>query len=413
MRKFLRELFLENIPRKLVAILTAIIIFLFVNQSLTTSKTVNNISVRLINVPSQKTVEGLMSNGYLLKKVSLTLSGKKSSLEEISAQDIEIVIDVGQRKESFTTTITEKNLVSLNPQVKINRDIRKVSTRQLYIQILNLITEKIPVYLLKPSGEAPKGYQFVDINPHVVFVDVMGPEETIRKLKSQGLIKIYNLSDISQDDLDSLHAPSGKTDVVSYTIPLDQRYVYIPSVAPDKKFYFENPTDALKIDFLRTQILPIDAKLPVTYFIPTRHPKEVDVSQVGIVETSLVSTYNDIKVLTPKIFAKNVSQPFLEIVQYMMEIVVCPPILLGQRPSWSLELIGSKDLEDRYVTRMLQETSQKQSDQSEMIRRELYKNRFRLYMNQMVLTLEDGTPLDFTIQFKGSKIYLQQKADAS
>jgi len=64
MRQFLQELFLENIPRKLVAILTAIIIFFFVNQSLTVTKVVNNVSIRLINIPPQKTVEGLLPNGY-------------------------------------------------------------------------------------------------------------------------------------------------------------------------------------------------------------------------------------------------------------------------------------------------------------------------------------------------------------
>lgn len=54
MRQFLQELFLENIPRKLVAILTAIIIFFFVNQSLTVTKVVNNVSIRLINIPPPK-----------------------------------------------------------------------------------------------------------------------------------------------------------------------------------------------------------------------------------------------------------------------------------------------------------------------------------------------------------------------
>jgi hypothetical protein len=34
-------------------------------------------------------------------------------------------------------------------------------------------------------------------------------------------------------------------------------------------------------------------------------------------------------------------------------------------------------------------------------------------MNQMVLTLEDGTPLDFNIQYKNYKITLLLKSDAS
>jgi hypothetical protein len=414
MRQFLQELFLENIPRKLVAILTAIIIFFFVNQSLTVTKVVNNVSIRLVNIPPQKTVEGLLPNGYLLKKIALTLNGKKSSLEEISSTDIEVVIDLTGKKESFTATITEKNLVSLNPQIKIARDIRKVSTRQVYIQLQNLVTDKIPVYLLKPSGEAPKGFQFVDIQPHVVFVEVTGPDDLIRKLKGQGLVKVFNLNDISPEDLDGVAVKAAKNDVVAFTTPLDQRFVYIPSIAPDKKFYFDPNSEKIKIDFLRTQILPVEAKIPLTFFVPTKHPKEIDVTQISIQESNVVTSMNEMKVLALKVYAKNVSQPFLETVQSMMQIVVVPPILLGQRATWSIEFIASKDLEDKYVTRMVQESSTtRQNDQPELVKRELYRNRFRNYMNQMVLTGDDGIPLDFSIQFKGSKILVQQKSDAS
>lgn len=413
MKQFLRDLFFENIPRKLVAILTAIIIFFFVNQSLTVTKVVNNVSIRLINIPAQKTVDGLLPNGYLTKKIALTLNGKKSSLEEISSTDFEVVIDLTGKKESFTATITEKNLVSLNPQLKITRDIRKVSTRQIFIQLLNLVVDKVPVYLLKPTGEAPKGYQYVDIHPHVVFVDVTGPDELIKKLKGQGLVKVLSLNDISIEDLDGIAAKTSKNDVLSYNVPLDQCFVYIPTLTPDKKFYFDPSSEKIKIDFLRTQSLMIDAKIPVSFYVPSKHPKEIDVTQISIQESPSVTTLMDIKVLSPKIFAKNVSQPFLETVQSMMQVIVVPPILLGQRPSWSIEFIGSKDLEEKYVTRMIQESSTRQNDQPESIRRELYKSRFRNYMNQMVLTLEDGTLLDFSIQFKNSKITLLSKSDAS
>jgi hypothetical protein len=413
MKQFLHDLFFENIPRKLVAILTAIIIFFFVNQSLTVTKVVNNVSIRLINIPSQKTVEGLLPNGYLIKKIALTLNGKKSALEELSSTDLEVVIDLTAKKESFTATITEKNLISLNPQIKIARDIRKVSTRQVFIQLLNLVAEKVPVYLLKPSGEAPKGYQYVDIHPHMVFVDVTGPDDLIKKLKGQGLVKVLSLSDISSEDLDGIASKTSKNDVITYNVPLDQCYVYIPSLAPDKKFYFDPSSEKVKIDFLRTQSLFVEAKIPVTFFIPSKHPKEIDVTQISIQESPSVTTFMDVKVLAPKIYAKNVSQPFLETVQSMMQLIVVPPLLLGQRPSWSLEFIGSKELEEKYVTRMIQESSARLNDQPEAIRRELYKSRFRNYMNQMVLTLEDGTPLDFNIQYKNYKITLLSKSDAS
>jgi hypothetical protein len=278
---------------------------------------------------------------------------------------------------------------------------------------LNLVAEKVPVYLLKPSGEAPKGYQYVDIHPHMVFVDVTGPDDLIKKLKGQGLVKVLSLSDISSEDLDGIASKTSKNDVITYNVPLDQCYVYIPSLAPDKKFYFDPSSEKVKIDFLRTQSLFVETKIPVTFFIPSKHPKEIDVTQISMQESPSVTTFMDVKVLAPKIYAKNVSQPFLETVQSMMQLIVVPPLLLGQRPSWSLEFIGSKELEEKYVTRMIQESSARLNDQPEAIRRELYKARFRNYMNQMVLTLEDGTPLDFNIQYKNYKITLLLKSDAS
>jgi hypothetical protein len=358
-------------------------------------------------------VEGLLPNGYLSKKIALTLNGKKSSLEEISSTDIEVVLDLSGKKESFTAQITEKNLFSLNPQIKIARDIRKVSTRQLYIQLLNLVSDKIPVYLLKPSGEAPKGYQFVDIHPHMVFVDVTGPDEIIKKLKVQGLVKVFSLNDISLEDLDGIASNTSKNDVLTYNVPLDQCFVYIPSIAPDKKFYFDPTSEKVKIDFLKTQNLPLDTKIPVTFFVPSKHPKEIDVSQISIQENSVVTALMNQKVLAPKLYAKNVSQPFLDTIQSMMQVVVVPPILLGQRPSWSVEFIGLKDLEERYINKMIQESSiTRNNDQPESIKRGLYKSRFRNYASQLVLTLEDGTPLDFSIQFKNTKITLLLKTDA-
>ena len=77
METILTRLFFHNWQQKLVALIAALIIWLFVNHSIIDSKTIANIPVRVVNMPSDKTILGLMPNGVLSKRISLTLSGKK------------------------------------------------------------------------------------------------------------------------------------------------------------------------------------------------------------------------------------------------------------------------------------------------------------------------------------------------
>ena len=53
--------------------------------------------------------------------------------------------------------------------------ISRVSPYDMIIRQSKLVTEKIPVLVTQPIGEAPKGYQFLDVWPYQLFVTVTRP----------------------------------------------------------------------------------------------------------------------------------------------------------------------------------------------------------------------------------------------
>jgi len=93
MRTLLKNLFISNWPRKCLSVILAIAIWFLVNKSLTTTKTIINVPVRIENIPPGKTVEGVQSNGLLNRRVNLTLTGNKQLLEDLNANDVQVVFD--------------------------------------------------------------------------------------------------------------------------------------------------------------------------------------------------------------------------------------------------------------------------------------------------------------------------------
>ena len=108
------------------------------------SKTLSNIPVRISNVPTNKTVEGLQSNGYLSRRITLNLQGNKNLLEELTANDLEVVIDAADKSEEWIASLSKKNLVPLNPDIDLSKGISKVSHQSFIIRLTKLMTRRSP-----------------------------------------------------------------------------------------------------------------------------------------------------------------------------------------------------------------------------------------------------------------------------
>ena len=145
MKSILQQLFLSNWQIKIASLILAVIIWLIVNQSLVTSRTLSNIPVRIINIPAGKTIVDLQSNGTLTKRISLTVVCNKTLIDELTSNDLEVVIDLDNQKTTseWYTTVTRRNLVSLNPEINLVKGVSRVSPANVHIRLTKLISEKI------------------------------------------------------------------------------------------------------------------------------------------------------------------------------------------------------------------------------------------------------------------------------
>lgn len=88
----------QNIYKKIVALIAAVVIWAIVSQSITTSKVFARVPVRIVNLPQDKTIRGLMPNGTLDRKISVTLTGRKDTIDQITSSDFEVIVDATGRK---------------------------------------------------------------------------------------------------------------------------------------------------------------------------------------------------------------------------------------------------------------------------------------------------------------------------
>ncbi len=409
MRTLLRRIFIDNWFRKLISFILALIIWFVLDQSLTATKTIPNVGIRVINIPEGQTISGLQSNGLLNKKATMTLTGKKSILEDLNANDFEIVIDSSTKSGEWITSITKKHLVSLNPELNLPLHISKVGTKNLIIRLVPLAKEKIPVYVTKPIGEPPKGYQFLDVWPYHLTLPVSGPEETIKQLKSRGLKLTFNLSDITANDLDKLHDCPNHRNVISFPVPQEWKTLLLPNISEKPIALDDAESKYLRIDFIRAEMIPIKFSVPVSLYVPP-DTQNSNLQALALGNSELVETKRGVKILSNQMYAKGVSETFLNVVKDMMEICV---ILNSSEKrggfQWSVQFVNPKLLEDRYVSMMITDLFDEEiRDMQPRFREEYLRNRFRNYMNRLQLYTKDEKSLDFSFEVKGKEVLMKE-----
>ncbi|MCH9630829.1 MAG: hypothetical protein S4CHLAM37_08350 [Chlamydiia bacterium] len=411
MKSLIIRIFIQNWPRKLISLILAIIVWFVVSQSMATTKTISNIGIRILNIPEGKTVEGLQSNGLLQKRVTLTLSGNKNLLDELTSNDIEVVIDAVNQRKEWIATISKKNLLSLNPDINLTRRINKISHKNFIIKLTNLVTERIPVIITQPIGQAPKGYQFLDIWPYQLNLNISGPEDVVKEVKNRGIKLTFNLNDISESQLDDLQSSSSKqSDVVSFFVPKHWKHVSIPILStspitiddPDAKF--------LRIDFVRSELIPINHPIPISLFVPPHLILALNPQKLGIVSNEMIENKNGIKLINQPLYAKGVSELFLETISDMIGItVIANPKPDQNQLDWTVQFINPKVLEDRYVSTLLSDSSDEDlHDLQPKVREEYLRNRFRSYMNRFTLYRPDFKRFKLDIEMQGNKINITE-----
>ena len=405
MKTLLIRIFLENWQRKGVSLILAVIVWMVLSHSITVTKTMHNIPVRIKNLPAEKTIEGMQTNGLLNKRISLVLSGKQDDFEHLSDGNLEAVIDASDKNSDWVAVIDKQNLISLNSEFDPEKMISKVIPYEMTIHPCKRVTEKIPVLITKPIGDCPKGYQFIDIWPYQLQLTVNGPEETVKQLKSRGVKLTFNLNDIDPSSLNNL--PSAN-DEVSYFVPNEWKKIFLPQISNVPLEIDDPATTALRIDFSREDLLAIECPIPVLVYFPPKFSNTINPETYHIALNEFIVKKNGLKVLSVPLYAKGVSRTFLETVKDMMQLVIiAAPKSERESLLWNIQCIHPTELEDRYLAKMLSDTSSEFSDIQPHLREEYLRNRFRSYMNRFRLYNSKKEKLSLQIELQASAISIK------
>ncbi len=415
----LKNAITSNFQHKVFALLAAILIWAVVNKSITSTRVFTRVPIRVVNVPTDKTIRGLMPNNILDRRITLTLTGTRDVIDRLETQDFEVVIDAADKNDDWIVHVGKKNLVSLNPDIDLMRNVSQVSHGELIVQICPLITEKIPVFILPPRGDSPDGYQFLDVWPHKLTHIVSGPEDDVRKLQEKGIELVFDLSNITKADLDQLRIDEGSdSDEVSYFVPDAWKKVQIPFLNNLKQEINGPEARHLRIDFLRKELLPLDRSIPVRVFYPLSSIADVNQKTLPLSLGGLLEMQNEEFLLSGTFYSSDVSRLFLDIVRDRLEIVIIAPEVIrdNETLSWDVDFVDPHQLEDLYVAKLMstehtQDTTSAQSQvlQKHQTERELYfRNLFREYMQRFVVYAGKDAPLNLNPKITSGKIVVEE-----
>jgi len=397
--------------RKAMSIVLAIIVWFFVDQSLTTTKTIDNIAVRISQLPPGLTLEGGNHNGLLNRRISLNLTGNKTFLEELSANDFEVQIEAPLNEVEWLPKITKKNLTPVKPGLDLNKAIAKVNSKNFVVKLTKLMKEKIPIIITKPIGEPPKGYQYVDVWPYQLSATIWGPEEVVKYYKTNGVKKTFNLSEISKEQLDTLLSTSKENgnDEVSFFIPDSWKKIEIPSLSEFPFIIDDDESKNLRIAFIRSDLYSINASIPVSLFYPEQHLDTLNPQTLHLLPGKLLRLSGGVLFVEKTLFAKNVSKQFLDTVRNMLQItIIAAPKSETTHLLWSLQLINPRLLEDRYVAIRMADISSEERVGKPKLREEFLRNLFRNYANRLQLYSSEKSPFLFQAEIQDGKVILTE-----
>ena len=351
----IKKILFQNFSRKVFSIGAAFVIWLFVNYSIITTQEFSDLPVRIVNLPQGKTMRGLMPNGILDHRLSVTLTGKKDVLEHLNDKDLEIVIDVANNGDEWIEMLDKKNIVSLNPDIDLIHNISKVDHPEFIMKLSSLITEKVPIYFRSPKGEPPEGYQFLDIFPQRLSQTLTGPEEDIRKLQEEGLEITFDFSHITKDQLDVLHQQAAPhSDEVSLPVPDSWKVVPIPYLHGLKQEVNGPEAKHLRIDFLRNELLPLERDIPIWVFYPLLNLSTMNPLTMPLLPNKWIVDKYGVTVISRPLFVSDVSRLFLDIVRDRIEVVIIADTTNANRTlRWEVQVIDPQALEENYVSQLL------------------------------------------------------------
>ncbi len=417
MENLIPHTFNHDWKRKFIALMGAIAVWLFVNQTITATKTISSVPIRVINLPQDKTIQGLLPNGILNRRVTLTLTGTKDVVDTLEPSDLEVVIDTAHQPEEWVLQVNKKNLVSLNPEVDLLRHIKSVANNEFVVKMSRVITRPVPVIIKPPAEAAPEGYQFLDIWPQNLSQTVTGPAEQVEQLEERGFHLTFDLSQITKAQLDAMKGSSQtfRDDEVGFIVPDSWKIVTVPFESDLPQAINDPRATNLQITFLRKELIPIPNELPVRVFYPTELNKTLNPISRPLKPSSLIQQTNGMQFLNRKLLAGGASRLFVDIIRDSIEIVItAAPEAEREFLQWSLEFINQRELEDTFVALFMTDHSTHGSENSEAARKResRLRRRFREYVRELTLYSSASDSLSLEAKMTSTGIVINDMSSA-
>ncbi|WP_100934006.1 YbbR-like domain-containing protein [Candidatus Chlamydia corallus] len=409
MIKFLSQLFIRNWPRKVVSLGFAIIIWILVGQSVTITRTLTNVPVRIVDLNPDQTVLGLQKNGFLIKKVSLTITGNKNTVQDLRSSNLEVVVSAANHTESWIATIDKHNLVSVDHEINLRKDIHSVDANDIFVRLTQYVTEDILLTITTPIGSPPKGYEYLDVWPKYLNQKVSGPKEYVNALKEQDLELTFNLNKISFEELERNRIAQGNHDEIIFPIPKEWKKILIP---------FENTyvdlndpqADFLRLLFLKRECIPLNLNLPVFLFFPVTFIQTINPLEYTLDPVPPIISNHGIYQINIPLYVKDVSRQFLDVVKNNMALTIVMPS--PHDPSsinWAIEFLDEKTLENTFLQTIIAQEHGILHDIA-LIDEAGIRHRFREYLRKLALFTSDGESLNLVAKIKNNKVVIQTKS---
>ncbi len=409
------QLIANHWKQKLIAIVIAVVAWWFVNQSINETKTLVGVPIRIINLQPNKTIDGLLPNGILKRRATITVSGTKKVIESLEPGDIEVILDADNAPNEWLVQISKKNIISLNPNIDLSKSIKSTSSQEFIIKLSKFVTTKVPIEVEQPVGNIPRSYMFLGIWPEKLMQTLSGPEEQVEKVKLEGLELIFNLNNITKEDLASLKPPETgafSDDVIYFKVPTSWKKVYIPFLNPPFQPINDPNAEQMWIEFLRKKFIPLETPLPIHVYYPTEHLGQVNPKTFTLQTNELIDIKDGIPFLNMNVYAYEVSQLFIQIVKDYIEIsIIALPQENGTSLKWSVEFIQPQILENRYVA-FLSKQYRENSPHGGLpnaSNEEQWRNRFRNFMQKLRLYKSRHQRLELDISINNHNIVVKEK----
>ncbi len=402
------SIFTNNWQQKLIALAIGLLIWFIVNQTLTETKTITNVPIRVISVPDDKMIVGMMPNGLLNRRINLTLTGSKSVIDQLESGDIEVMIDASTfDADDQVIKVGRNQLVNHNPDVDVISHISEVNHPEFVVKLSRVITAKVPIIVESPKGMTPQGYVYLDIWPQKLTQTITGPEEQVEALITKGLKLTFDFQQITKTDLDKIK-PSRENfhdDEVSYFVPSSWKKVAIPFRNNTLEEINDPEAQNLHIDFLRREIFPIERELPVRLFYPLITSDTLNPKTISLNTDITIKVKNELAYLPIPLYVKDVSRLFLEVVRDHLMISVVAKKDLGELP-WGLSVIAPHELEDKYVSYLISHHHEgKSSEPRHSKKRETHlRTRFQKFLQNLKLYTGPEKRFDLEAMVQGNKV---------